>query len=71
MYFFPTFGSVYKSFCDKLKLTKNPGVGQTIYSNKSSAIVGEEEGDGLRITLNPGAINTTATQIIVDEADGV
>lgn len=53
---------------NKMKVTLNPGLGQTVYSNKSS-FVADEDG-GYRATINAGNIVTSATQIIIEENDG-
>lgn len=53
-----------------LKFTKNPGLNQTVWTDKEEAII-VDENDGLKATINPGNIVTTALSIIVDEIDGV
>ncbi len=50
-----------------LKLTKNPGVNQTIYSNKSTVSI--SPGSSLQVNINSGTIITTATSVVGDEDD--
>ena len=52
-----------------LKFTKNPGVNQTVWTDKEEAII-IDESDGLKATINPGNIVTTALSIIIEEHDG-
>lgn len=54
-----------------LKLTKNPGVNQIIYNDKSTCNITASAGSQLIVNIQPGNINTNALCIIGDEEDGL
>jgi hypothetical protein len=54
----------------KLKLTKNPGVNQVIYNDKSTCTITANTTSQLIVNIQPGNINTNTVAIVGDEPDG-
>jgi hypothetical protein len=56
---------------DAMRITKNPGNGQTIYSAKNHLHIGTNTSGQLVLDISSGGITTTATSLIGDETDGI
>jgi hypothetical protein len=53
-----------------LKIIKNPGVGQTIYLNKSSLVLQSTSANNISLGIQGGNISTLANSVIGEDDDG-
>jgi Flp pilus assembly protein TadG len=56
---------------DALRITKNPGDGQVIYSAKNHLHIGTNTSGQLVLDISGGGISTTASSMIGDETEGI
>ncbi len=56
---------------DEIKIINNPGLSQVVYFNKNSLSATTNEQASITATILNGAINTSATSIIIEESDSL
>lgn len=56
---------------DALRITKNPGNAQTVYTAKNHLHIGTNTSGQLALEISSGDLSTTATSLIGDETDGI